>query len=130
MVRALGPYITGYFTNSDELVDLVKNASANACEKFWQMPLDSEYANELKDYFADLSNIGKSAGAILAALFLKEFIPDDVKWSHWDIAGTAFTERPWKYTRYGATGIGVQTLLGIMREMSEEKEPSEKDEEA
>lgn len=130
MVRALGPYITGYFTNSDELVDLVKNASANACEKFWQMPLDSEYANELKDYFADLSNIGKSAGAILAAIFLKEFIPDDVKWSHWDIAGTAFTERPWKYTRYGATGIGVQTLLGIMREMSEEKEPSEKDEEA
>lgn len=65
--------------------------------------------------------MGKSAGAILAALFLREFVPEEVKWSHWDIAGTAYTTRPWKYTAYGATGTGVQTLAELARKLGEEE---------
>lgn len=120
MVRALGTSVTGFFATDDEFAAQVKNAGEAACEKFWQMPLEEEYAEELKDPFADLTNTGKSAGAILAALFLKEFVPEDVKWSHWDIAGTAFVEKPWKYTSYGATGIGVQSLTELARELGEQ----------
>lgn len=119
MVRALGPAITGYFTNDEELSQKIKAAGDATCEKFWQMPLEDEYANELDDHYADLSNIGKSAGAILAALFLREFVPEGIKWSHWDIAGTAYVERPWKYTTYGATGIGVQSLIELSRELGD-----------
>lgn len=119
MVRALGTSITGFFSNDEDFADKIIRAGEAACEKFWRMPLEDEYAAELKDNFADLSNIGKSAGAILAALFLREFIPEGVVWSHWDIAGTAFVERPWKYTSYGATGVGVQSLVQLARELGE-----------
>lgn len=119
MVRALGTSITGFFANDDSFADQVVRAGNAACEKFWRMPLEEEYAKELEDKFADLSNIGKSAGAILAALFLREFVPEGIRWSHWDIAGTAFVEHPWKYTPYGATGIGVQSLVELAKELGE-----------
>ncbi len=121
MVRALGNSITGFFANDDAFAKAVMEAGRASCEKFWPMPLDEEYADELKDHYADLSNVGKSAGAILAALFLREFVPEEVKWSHWDIAGTAYTTRPWKYTAYGATGTGVQTLAELARKLGEEE---------
>ena len=73
----------------------------------------------LKDKFADLKNTGSDAGAIAAALFLQEFVPENTAWAHWDIAGTAFTTKKWKYTEYGATGFGVQTLIELAREMSQ-----------
>ena len=82
------------------------------------MPLEEEYADALKDKFADLKNTGSDAGAISAALFLQEFVPEDTAWAHLDIAGTAFVDKKWKYTEYGATGFGVQTLIELAREMS------------
>lgn len=117
MVRALGYAITGFFANDDQLAKDIIIAGNASSEKFWPMPLEDEYADELKDKFADLTNCGKSSGAILAALFLREFIPNGVKWAHWDIAGTAYVTKPWKYTAYGATGIGVQTLIELARKL-------------
>jgi leucyl aminopeptidase len=88
------------------------------------MPLEEEYADALKDKFADLKNTGSDAGAIAAALFLQEFVPKDTAWAHWDIAGTAFVNKAWKYTEYGATGFGVQTLIELARRMSKADEES------
>lgn len=120
MVRALGYAITGFFSNDDDLALKVINCGEACCEKFWSMPLEEEYADGLKDKFADLKNTGSDAGAISAALFLQEFVPENTAWSHWDIAGTAFVEKKWKYTEYGATGFGVQTLIELAREMADE----------
>lgn len=118
MVRALGYAVTGFFSNDDALALNVINCGEACCEKFWSMPLEEEYADALKDKFADLKNTGSDAGAISAALFLQEFVPADTAWSHWDIAGTAFVSKKWKYTEYGATGFGVQTLIELARRMS------------
>ena len=118
MVRALGYAVTGFFSNDDDLGLKVINCGEACCEKFWSMPLEEEYADALKDKFADLKNTGSDAGAISAALFLQEFVPDNTAWTHWDIAGTAFVTKAWKYTEYGATGFGVQTLIELAREMS------------
>ncbi|WP_405341872.1 leucyl aminopeptidase family protein [Fibrobacter sp.] len=118
MVRALGYAVTGFFSNDDDLGLKVINCGEACCEKFWSMPLEEEYADALKDKFADLKNTGSDAGAISAALFLQEFVPENTAWSHWDIAGTAFVDKKWKYTEYGATGFGVQTLIELAREMS------------
>lgn len=41
-----------------------------------------------------------------AAVFLKEFVSNCKQWAHWDIAGTAWTEK-----KGGATGYGVKTLV-------------------
>ena len=118
MVRALGYAVTGFFSNDDDLGLKVINCGEACCEKFWSMPLEEEYADALKDHFADLKNTGSDAGAISAALFLQEFVPENTAWTHWDIAGTAFVDKKWKYTEYGATGFGVQTLIELAREMS------------
>ncbi|MDD5941306.1 M17 family metallopeptidase [Fibrobacter sp.] len=118
MVRALGYAVTGFFSNDDDLGLKVINCGEVCCEKFWSMPLEEEYADALKDHFADLKNTGSDAGAISAALFLQEFVPENTAWTHWDIAGTAFVDKKWKYTEYGATGFGVQTLIQLAREMS------------
>ena len=119
MVRALGYAVTGFFSNDDDLALKVINCGEACCEKFWSMPLEEEYADALKDKFADLKNTGSDAGAISAALFLQEFVPENTAWTHWDIAGTAFVTKKWKYTEYGATGFGVQTLIELAREMSQ-----------
>ncbi len=119
MVRALGYAVTGFFSNDDDLALKVINCGEACCEKFWSMPLEEEYADALKDKFADLKNTGSDAGAISAALFLQEFVPENTAWAHWDIAGTAFVTKKWKYTEYGATGFGVQTLIELARELGQ-----------
>ena len=118
MVRALGYAVAGFFSNDDPLALNIINSGEACCEKFWSMPLEEEYADEIKDKFADLKNTGSSAPAIIAALFLKEFVPADTAWAHLDIAGTAFVPKKWKYSEYGATGFGVQTLIELARRMS------------
>ena len=118
MVRALGYAVAGFFSNDDDLGLKVINCGEACCEKFWSMPLEEEYADALKDKFADLKNTGTDAGAISAALFLQEFVPENTAWAHLDIAGTAFTSKKWKYTEYGATGFGVQTLIELAREIA------------
>ena len=125
MVRALGYAVAGFFSNNDDLALKVINCGEACCEKFWSMPLEEEYADALKDHFADLKNTGSDAGAIAAALFLQEFVPEDTAWAHWDIAGTAFVNKTWKYTEYGATGFGVQTLIELARRMSSASDESE-----
>jgi leucyl aminopeptidase len=111
-MRALGNSIAGLFANDHEFGREILETGRACGEKFWPMPLDEEYAEGLKDKFADLKNITDGGpGAITAALFLREFVPQGAAWAHLDIAATAFTTKPWKYTAFGATGFGVQTLV-------------------
>ena len=51
-------------------------------------------------------------GMLVAGIFLKEFVPDGVRWAHLDIAGPAFnTGEPHGYTPKGGTGAAVRTLV-------------------
>ena len=59
---------------------------------------------------ADLKNTGgRAAGAITAAMFLKEFA-ESFPWVHLDIAGTAWVNKPKPYHPFGATGAGVRLV--------------------
>jgi leucyl aminopeptidase len=55
---------------------------------------------------------GRSAGAITAALFIKEFA-GDLPWVHMDIAGTAWADEARPYQPKGATGVGVRTMAEL-----------------
>jgi leucyl aminopeptidase len=119
IVRAIGPSIAGLFSNDAGFTQTLFKAAESAGEKFCAMPLEEEYREYLDDPVADMKNVGKQeAGAITAALFLQEFVPAKTAWSHWDIAGTAFTTSPWKYYRPGGTGWGVKSLVEVARELS------------
>lgn len=111
IIRAIGTSIAGLFSNDNDLAkDLVAAGQLHG-EKMWPMPLDLEYRDSLDDKVADMKNIGGDAGAVTAALFLQEFIPENSKWAHLDIAGTAFCTKDWKYYGAGGTGWGVRTLV-------------------
>ena len=62
-------------------------------ERFWRLPLEDEYKEQIKSSIADIMNTGGSrwGGAITAAMFLKEFA-EDTPWIHLDIAGVAWSE--------------------------------------
>lgn len=120
IVRSLGNVIAGLFANDDEFSQAIMATSRPCGEKFWAMPLEDEYADSLKDKVADFKNVTGEVGAITAALFLREFLPKDVKWAHWDIAGTAFATKEWKYTAFGSTGFGLQSLVAIAKKLGEQ----------
>ena len=66
------------------------------------MPMFEEYRDQLKSEIADFTNTGgRPAGAITAALFLKEFT-GGLPWAHLDIAGTAWAEESRPYLPKGA----------------------------
>jgi leucyl aminopeptidase len=108
---ALGDVNTAILGTDQSLIDAVIDAGKEVGEKFWQLPLDKEYTNQIKSDIADLKNVGgKKAGTITAAAFLKEFA-DDTAWAHLDIAGTAWGDTAQPYRSKGPTGIAVRTLI-------------------
>jgi leucyl aminopeptidase len=110
---ALGTLYSGLFGNDRDLVNKVLNAAERTGEKMWQMPLPEEYKEQIKSEIANIKNIGnRYGGAIIAALFLAEFI-DNTPWVHLDIAGPAFSKKESGYTVKGATGVGVRTLVEL-----------------
>ncbi|KAE8795459.1 Leucine aminopeptidase 2, chloroplastic [Hordeum vulgare] len=69
-VAALLP-VEGIFTPSDELVQEVTAASELSGEKFWRLPMEESYWEQMKSGVADMVNTGgRQGGSITAALFL------------------------------------------------------------
>jgi len=108
---ALGDVNTAILGTDQKLIDSFIEAGKQVGEKFWQLPLDNEYTNQIKSDIADIKNVGgKKAGTITATAFLKEFA-DGVSWAHLDIAGTAWGDPATPYRAKGPTGIAVRTLV-------------------
>ena len=119
VVRALGSSVAGVLANDEELADVIRASGLPQGEKFWPLPLEEEYRPRLDDTVADLKNTGGvEAGTITAGLFLKEFVPENARWAHLDIAGTAFTTKSWKYFPEGATAFGLRTLVELARRLA------------
>ncbi|MGC8792650.1 MAG: leucyl aminopeptidase [Bryobacteraceae bacterium] len=118
IVVALGHVNTGAFGSDQALLDRVLAAARKVGEKMWAMPLDEEYKEPLKSVVADLPNIGNRwAGAVTAAMFLKEFA-DPRPWVHLDIAGTAWLEESKPYLAKGPTGVPMRTLVRLALDWS------------
>ncbi len=112
IVVALGNDVAGFWSNSNDLANDLKTASAEAGEELWQMPLQKSYKEGLKSHIADMKNTGpRAGGSITAALFLEEFFHESIKWAHIDIAGTCWTDKNKGINPSGATGFGVKTLV-------------------
>ncbi len=108
---ALGEVNVGILGTDQNLIQKVIEAGKQVGEKFWQLPLDKEYSNQIRSDIADIKNVGgRKAGTITAAAFLKEFA-DGVSWAHLDIAGTAWGDDAKPYRSKGPTGIAVRTLI-------------------
>jgi leucyl aminopeptidase len=114
-IVALGKITTGLFGTPQPWVDAIRAAADRGGEKVWQMPLFDEYKETLKSDIADLLNSpGRPAGAVTAAMFLKEFAGTG-PWAHLDIAGTAWADEAKAWMPRGATGTLIRTLVELGR---------------
>ncbi len=112
-VVALGEKISVLMSNDDALADALLTAGTTADEPMWRLPVATdEYMDKLDSDVADIKNVGgRAAGTIVAGLFLHRFVPEETRWAHLDIAGSAWTDRAAGIFSKGATGVPVRALV-------------------
>lgn len=118
---ALGSYTSGIMGHSSKLKHQFQFAANKSGELTATLPFNKYLKKLLKSSIADVSNIGSKpyGGAITAALFLDNFIEDDMKekWLHFDIAGSAYTDADWDCNVVGGTGAGVRMSIQFMKNL-------------
>ena len=93
-IVALGRDVAAVLGNREELVGIPSSRSALPSGKgSGRCRSGISIFDALKSDVADMKNVGdRSAGTIVAAIFLKQFVPEHIPWAHLDIAGTAWTD--------------------------------------
>ncbi|GAA3165111.1 leucyl aminopeptidase [Planomonospora alba] len=115
-IVALGWRTAGVMANDDELREEVVRVAGEQGENAWGMPLPEELRKGLDSPVADIANLHPErwGGMLTAGIFLKEFVPEGVRWAHIDMAGPAFNKgEPHGYTPKGGTGAITRTLIGL-----------------
>jgi len=120
-IVALGTNVAGMVSNNEKLTKKIYDASSRTTEEIWELPLNQDYMDMIKSEVADMKNvgIGRAAGTITAAAFLRNAI-EDTPWIHLDIAGVAWTQTGTKEKSYnpkGATGFGVRLILDYLQNL-------------
>ena len=111
-VVALGHVRSAVFSNDEDVLFALENASHQSGDLVWHMPMDDEYQAQIDSPIADMQNIGgKGAGAVTAACFLSRFVEDGQAWAHLDIAGTAWNSGAEK----AATGRPVPLFMQYLK---------------
>ena len=121
-VVALGKRVAAVMANDDDVRDAVVRAAGKAGEAMWPMPLPDELRRGLDSKVADLANVppDRDGGMLVAGLFLREFVPDGVRWAHLDIAGPSFNAgEAYGYTPKGGTGVAVRTLVQVAEDVAD-----------
>ena len=109
-IIALGKHATGLMSTHNPLAHELLNASEQASDRAWRLPLWDDYQEQLESPFADMTNLGgRPAGSITAGCFLSRFTKK-YNCAHLDIAGTAWNSGKNK----GATGRPVPMLAQFL----------------
>jgi leucyl aminopeptidase len=115
-VVALGPTVSAFYGNREEVVERMKKAIKASGEAIWQMPLVEDLREGLKSDWADIKHVAdRWGGSITAALFLREFV-GDTPWIHVDVAGPSMANKPYNVFAKGGTGHGVLTFLKLIED--------------
>lgn len=97
---AMGADLPPFFSNEEHFNTEIMACSNEVFDPMWPLPLYAPYKSQIVPDIADLRNTGSvpMGGCITAALFLQEFVGDDIPWVHIDTFG-------WSNGRVGhATG--------------------------
>jgi leucyl aminopeptidase len=96
MRTALGTGIAGLFCDDDDLAEALCEQGRQMEDPVWRMPLHKPYAKMLESPLADLNSAPNSpyAGAITAALFLRNFVEGAKRWAHFDFMAWNLSSKP------------------------------------
>ncbi len=113
---ALGPQLPALFCRRMDLARQLVDRGLAIGDPLWHMPLWQPYHANIESDIADIVNTGKNgmAGAVTAALFLADFVPDSIDWLHIDLFAWNDTHRPGRPA--GGEAQTVRTLLAMLEE--------------
>ena len=111
---ALGPDIPAFFTPDDELAAALAKTAESEADPLWRLPLWAPYREYIETPVADVNNASDSgfAGAITAALFLKEFVAQTKRWVHVDLYAWNAKARPGRPS--GGEAMGLRALYALI----------------
>jgi leucyl aminopeptidase len=119
-LNALTDRYSGVFTNRPSLNNLLIDAGVASGERVWPFPMDADYEEDLKSKVADIlqCSVGGDGDHILAARFLKRFVPKSSAWIHVDLSAatrkTGLAQVP-----AGTTGFGVRFTLNLLLDQAD-----------
>ena len=120
-VVGVGEYTTGVMGNCNNLKRKAVSSALDAGEYATALDFNRYLKKTIKSEIADVCNVANTryGGAITAGMFLDNFIYEENKnkWVHFDIAGPAYVEKTWGYNSYGASGAGVRTTIGFLKDL-------------
>lgn len=114
---ALGNQVCAVLGNDQKWINEVMASAKAQDEYMWQLPIINEWRQDIKSKIADIKNIGTPmrAGTAIGAAFLEEFIKNDIKWAHLDIAGVVDAQTHLPYcSAHGASGLIVRSLTHLL----------------
>ena len=114
---ALGNQVAAILGNDQKWINEILDAAKAKDEYMWQLPIINEWRQDIKSKVADLKNIGTPmrAGTAIGAAFLEEFIKNDIKWAHLDVAGVVDSQSHLPYcSAHGASGLLVRSLTHLL----------------
>lgn len=121
---ALGNRYAGLM-GDEKAVKTVQQASKQAGEMVWHMPLPGELRSLLNSDVADIANVkigNRAGGMLIGGHFLREFVPSEISWGHLDVAGPADNgSGPYGYTPKGGTGVMLRTLVAVADDLARAK---------
>ncbi len=111
---ALGTELPAMFTNDEKLAAEITTHADLVMDPVWRLPLFAAYREALNSSIADINNNTADgyAGAITAALFLKEFVSNDVAWVHFDLMAWNIKAKPGR--PQGGEAMGLRCLFSYL----------------
>lgn len=112
---ALGTELPAMFSSDKTIAQAVCDSGENVGDPVWPMPLHQPYRSLLNSDVADLANCATSpfGGAITAALFLQEFVDDDIPWLHFDVM--AWNNRKLAGRPTGGEAMGLRAMFEYLK---------------
>jgi len=113
---ALGPELPALFVTDDGFASRIEAGAKEVEDPVWRMPLWESYDEMLKSDIADLANASGSsmAGAIVAAMFMKRFVPDSLPWAHLDTFAWREAAKPGRPK--GGEALGLRAIFACLQQ--------------
>lgn len=114
---ALGFRYAGIMGTDRKMLDRLVEYSKSHTEKYIELPFADHFLEKTKSEIADYKNLDRSvhAGSSMGAAFLSNFLMNDEKYTHIDIAWAYINEGdPYGKMPKWMTGFGVESLSEIL----------------
>lgn len=114
-VYALTERMSGVFATDDGLRDAIVAAGRTSGERLWPFPLPEDYDTDIDSTVADVAQcaIEGKGDHILAARFLRRFLPRDQRWVHVDLS-SATRRGGLAHVNTEITGFGPRFALAAL----------------